>query len=106
MSEDEDDKQTMHLYGSSPVERPGIRYVFSDAQPTASVRPSITPRELTSADLRNAMIDAVIRELETMGKRFREDDPVRDALTACRRQVAKHFVAPTPPDGGGIKVIK
>ena len=61
---------------------------------------------LSAADLRNATIESTIKQLERLEIAFPEGDPIRRALTDCRREVAKHFVTKGPGGGGGLRAVK
>jgi hypothetical protein len=64
------------------------------------------PKTLTGADLRNAAIEGAIRHLEGLEGRFKDGDPVRDAIVACRRTIATHLTPGARSGGGGLKVVK
>jgi hypothetical protein len=85
--------------------RPGVRYVFKDEPLKPSAPPETSGKVLTSANFRNAEIEDAIKTLEQLEKRFREGDPVREALANARRAAAKHLVVP-PGGGEGLRVIK
>lgn len=72
-------------------------------------KPAATPKTVrevaAAADFRNAKTEAAFRGLELLERRFREGDPVRDAIVKGRRQVAKPRVA-TKETGDGPTILK
>ena len=102
---DDAKEPAIRITATDSADRPVIRYVFKD-EPLKLSAPPETPRKvLTSTDFRNAEIESAIKTLEQLEKRFREGDPVRDALTIARRAAAKHLVV-SPSSGDGLRVIK
>lgn len=103
----DDDKEQVVRIKAPPhdaSERGGPRYAFKDELVKLSAAPENAAKALTSANFRNAEIERAIRELKQLERRFREGDPVREALTTARRAAAKHFVVTT--NGDGLRVIK
>jgi hypothetical protein len=57
-------------------------------------------RTLIAANLRETAIAYVVKELQRLERRFKDDDPVLDALVTARRAVAEHLVV-APTGAGG-----
>lgn len=68
--------------------------------------PASPLKTISSADLRNAAIEQTMLDLENLEKKFRDGDPVREAITAARRLIATRLAAPAPARGAGLKAAK
>jgi hypothetical protein len=103
----DDEKERVVRINAPPheaSERGGSRYAFKDERVKLSAAPETATKILTSADFRNVEIEGVINALEQLERRFREGDPMREALTTARRAAAKLFIVTT--NGNGLRVIK
>jgi putative transposase len=58
-----------------------------------------TAKTLTERDLRDAVIEQTIKQLEQLEHKFHDGDPIREAIAVARRAAATHLVA-TAPIGG------
>jgi hypothetical protein len=61
---------------------------------------------MSRADLRNAAIERIIRELEALEKTLKDGDPVRDAIVTARRKIATYLTPGAPGGGAGLRVVK
>jgi hypothetical protein len=71
-------------------------FEFASIDETICLRPV---RTLKGGDLRNYLIQKTIKELEQLEHKFRDRDPVREAIAVARHTAARHFIAPAPPGG-------
>jgi hypothetical protein len=59
--------------------------------PDYFIPPSAANKVATTADLNNALMEAAIKELASLGKQFQGYDDILTALTNARRIVARHL---------------
>jgi hypothetical protein len=80
---------------------PAFEFVLVDE--TICLRPAKT---LTGRDLRNAVIEQTIEQLEQLEHKFHHGDPVREAIAVARRTAATHLVATATVGGPGPIITK
>jgi hypothetical protein len=103
MSDDEKPDAVRIAAAPSADPRPGPKYVFPGE---ADVGPVSPPKTLPGADLRNASIKRIIRELETLEKTLKDGDPVQSAIVTARRKIATYLTPGAPGGGAGLRVVK
>lgn len=80
-----------------------LDFEFALIDETICLRPV---RTLNGGKLRNYVIEQTIKELEQLEHKFRDSDPVREAIAVARHTAARHFIAPAQPGGPSPTIIK
>jgi hypothetical protein len=80
---------------------PDFEFLLIDE--TICLRPA---RTLTGRDLRNSVIEQTIKQLEQLEHKFRDGDPVREAIAIARRAAATQLVVTATIGDMGPKVVK
>ena len=60
---------------------------------------------IIAANFRDTAIAYVIKELQRLEKRFKSDDPVRDALATARNAIAAHLIEKDAKPGSGAERV-
>ena len=72
-------------------------FEFALIDKTICLRPTKTL--LKGRDLRNSVIEQTIKQLEQLEHKFRDSDPVREAIAVARRTAARHLLLRCQPAG-------
>jgi len=80
---------------------PDFEFLLIDE--TICLRPT---KALTGRDLRNSVIEQTIKQLEQLEHKFRDGDPVREAIAIARRAAATQLVVTVTTGDMGLEVVK